>query len=60
MNKFYVSKTVVSGDLPALIAALNSGTRDAYVAHQERIDAGLWLVRVACTWRDDAEFVRGL
>lgn len=60
MNKFFISKMVAPGDLPALVIALNTRTRDGYIAHQERIDSGLWLIRIACLWRDDAEFVRSL
>ncbi|NGM39037.1 hypothetical protein G4G93_35050 [Methylobacterium sp. DB0501] len=60
MDKFFVSKTVAPGDLPALVIALNAKTRDGYIVRQVQITPLVWLVLVGCSWRDDAEFVRGL
>ncbi|GAA0246980.1 hypothetical protein LNAOJCKE_0441 [Methylorubrum aminovorans] len=60
MYKFYVSKVVAARDLASLVEVLNSQTRDGHVADQTRIARDLWLLRIACSERDDAALVRGL
>lgn len=60
MCKFYVSKVIAARDLAPFIEALNSQTRDGYVADQTRVARDLWLLRIACSERDDAALVRGL
>lgn len=60
MNKFHISKITTSANLISLIEAINTQTRDGYVADQTRIGPKLWLLRIACSWRDDAALVRGL
>lgn len=58
--KFYTNKVVATADISNLVDVLNSRTRDGHIVHQERIERHLWLVRIACTYRDDADLVRGL
>lgn len=60
MSKFYTTKTVSVDSIANFIEALNRQTRDGYIADQARITSKLWLLRIACTWRDDAHLVRGL
>jgi len=59
MNKFYISKVVSTCKLATLVTHLNARTRDGHIADQTRIGRNRWLVRVACTYRDDADLVRG-
>lgn len=60
MNKIYISKVVAANDISALVRTLNARTRDGHITCQTRIDQNRWLVRIACTYRDDADFVRAL
>lgn len=60
MNKFNVTKVVASADLVSFVEALNRQTRDGYVADKVRVGPKLWLLRIACSWRDDATLVRAL
>lgn len=60
MNKFYVTKVVTTDNLFGFVAVLNRQTRDGHVADQTRVGPRLWLLRVACSWRDDADLIRGL
>lgn len=60
MSKFHVTKVVTSDNLSSFIEALNQQTRDGYVADQTRVSPKLWLLRIACTYRGDADLVRGL
>lgn len=59
MNKFNVTKVVASHNLANFVASLNTQTRDGYVADQMRIGPRLWLIRIACSLRGDADLVRG-
>lgn len=60
MLKIYISKTLDTNDLPSFVLALNKKTRDAYIADQMTIDENVWLVRIACTYREDADIIRAL
>lgn len=60
MCKFYVSKVVAARDFASFVEALNSQTRDGHVADLTRIARDLWLLRIACSERNDAALVRGL
>lgn len=60
MMKFYISKVIATADISTLVSALNARTRDGHIACQTRIDRNHWLLRVACTYRDDADLIRDL
>lgn len=57
---FHITKIATTRQMGFLVKALNTNTRDGHIADQARIGRHLWLLRVTCSWRDDAEFVRGL
>ena len=59
MSKFNVTKVVATDNLANFVASLNAQTHDGYVADQTRIGPRLWLIRVACSLRGDADLVRG-
>lgn len=60
IETFHVSKIITTRRFNFLIKVINANTRDAYISDQARIRYQLWLLRVTCSWRDDAEFVRSL
>ena len=57
---FHITKVTTTRQMGSLVNALNTNTRDGHIANQSRIGHHLWLLRVTCSWRDDAEFVRSL
>ena len=57
---FHITKIATTRQMGSLVKALNTSTRDGHIADQARIGRHLWLLRVTCSWRDDAEFVRKL
>jgi hypothetical protein len=57
---FHIAKITTTRRMVPLVKALNTNTRDGHIADQARIGRHLWLLRVTCSWRDDADFVRSL
>lgn len=57
---FHITKVTTTRQIGSLVRALNTNTRDGHIADQARIGRHLWLLRVTCSWRDDAELIRGL
>lgn len=60
MSKFCVTKVVATDGIANFVVALNRQTHDGYIVFQTRISPKLWLLRIACSWRDDAALVRRL
>lgn len=57
---FHTTKIISTREMDSLVKSLNTNTRDGHIVAQTRISRHLWLLRVTCSWRDDAEFVRSL
>lgn len=60
INLFQITKVIAVRNFPSFVSALNTKTIDAYIAEQTHITRNLWLLRVACSERDDAKLIRGL
>lgn len=60
LGLFHISKIITTSGIVSLIEVINTQTQDGYVSHQARIGRHLWLLRVTCSLRNDAEFVRML
>ena len=58
MKNFCVTKVVATRELTEFVDALNSATKEAYIAREVRISRSRWLLRVESPWRDDVEFIR--
>ncbi len=59
MNKFNVTKVITAENLANFVANLNAQTQDGFIVDQARIGPRLWMIRVACSLRGDADLVRG-
>jgi len=57
---FHITKMIDTKQIRFLVRSLNMNTRDGHIVDQARIGRHLWLLRVTCSWRDDAEFIRRL
>lgn len=55
---FYVTKLIATRNLAGFVDSLNKRTRDGHIAGQIRVSRSLWLLRIACSWRDDAALIR--
>lgn len=58
MNTFKITKIVSDPELVALVALLNSHTRDGHIAREVRVSASLWLICIECTDRKEAQVLR--
>ena len=58
MIKFNISKVISTSAIPTFVADLNTRTCDGHIADQTEIGQGIWLIRIECTQRDDADLVR--
>ena len=60
MNPFRITMIVPTSDLVGLVQALNAKTHSAHIERETRVDDGRWLVSVAVTDREEAQFLRSL
>lgn len=60
MNMFRITMFASTSDLPDLVRILNERTRDGYVDRETRIDEDRWLLSIAVSDREEAQFLRTL
>ena len=60
MKMFRITMVVSTNDLQGLVMILNEQTSDGHVDRELRIDDDRWLLSIAVTDREEAQFLRTL
>jgi hypothetical protein len=60
MIMFRITMVISTNDLPDLVKTLNERTRDGHIDRETRIDEDRWLLSIAVSDREEAQFLRTL
>ena len=60
MSMFRITLVASTNDIADLVQILNERTRDGHVYRETRIDENLWLLSIAVSDREEAQFLRTL